>query len=39
MIGVPVLDTARLILRGHTLDDFSAYAEWREPTTILFRDP
>lgn len=36
-VEIPVLETERLRLRGHRLDDFEAIAEmWREPTVIRF---
>ena len=37
MSDVPVVETERLILRGHTLDDFPAYAEmWADPGVTRF---
>lgn len=37
MIEVPILETERLVLRGHTLDDFRAYAEmWADPAVTRF---
>jgi RimJ/RimL family protein N-acetyltransferase len=37
MSEVPVLETERLILRGHTLDDFPAYAAmWADPVVTRF---
>lgn len=36
-MGVPVLETERLILRGHTIDDFPAYADmWADPAVTRF---
>lgn len=37
ILDVPVLETARLILRGHTSEDFAAYAEmWAEPDVVRY---
>jgi RimJ/RimL family protein N-acetyltransferase len=37
MTGIPVLETPRLILRGHTLEDFPAYAAmWADPIVTRF---
>jgi RimJ/RimL family protein N-acetyltransferase len=35
--NVPVLETERLVLRGHTLEDFPAYAAmWADPQVTKF---
>ncbi|HTT97734.1 MAG TPA: GNAT family N-acetyltransferase [Rhizomicrobium sp.] len=37
MTDIPVLETERLVLRGHTLDDFPAYAVmWTDPVVTRF---
>jgi RimJ/RimL family protein N-acetyltransferase len=37
MSDVPVVETERLILRGHTLDDFPAFAAmWADPAVTRF---
>jgi RimJ/RimL family protein N-acetyltransferase len=36
-MDIPVLETERLILRGHTIDDFPSYAAmWAEPVVTRF---
>jgi RimJ/RimL family protein N-acetyltransferase len=36
-MDVPVVETERLILRGHTVEDFPSYAQmWREPVVTRF---
>ena len=37
MSDMPVLETERLILRAHRLDDFPAFAAmWAEPLTVRY---
>lgn len=37
MVVIPTLETPRLILRAHRLDDFEAYASiWTEPPVVRF---
>ena len=36
-MDIPVIETERLILRGHTIEDFPSYAAmWREPVVTRF---